>query len=318
MLIKLGNMPTLKIGSHKEGAERRDKNLSENNTRLDRETDKSAVTDNIKRVWHLRQECKRYSDDLTKLDRLSNLIVDDKYKTLFCYIPKIACSQWKSIFITLTGKVNSSRLSIEKVHDFRFNSVINLLSNYPYERRKRILKEYKKSMIVRNPLERLLSAYRNKIERKGKARQFQTIRETILERYRSNMTQEFLAKDDYNVTFFEFVKFVTDEDPENFNSHWKRYTTLCSPCIIKYDFIGKYESIYRDANFILRDLGAPPNIRFPQRSETYHTIETMNIFEKFYSQIPAEYITKLWNIYRPDYELFGYSLNDNFKLKTHS
>ncbi|OWF34694.1 Carbohydrate sulfotransferase 14 [Mizuhopecten yessoensis] len=117
-----------------------------------------------------------------------------------------------------------------------------------------------------------------------------------------------------DVTFFEFVQYLTDDKTERFDHHWEKYTTLCHPCIVKYDFIGKYETISRDADFILKDIEAPPEIRFPKRSERYSNVETIKTFNTYYSRIPAECIAKLWNIYRMDFELFGYSISDNFKM----
>ncbi|XP_021343958.1 carbohydrate sulfotransferase 11-like [Mizuhopecten yessoensis] len=274
-----------------------------------KDTFKSAESDNIKRVQHLRRECEHVSGDVGDLDHLQYLIVDEKYKMVFCYIPKISCSQWKTIFITLTGKVNASLLNFGNVHE-KYQSKMKFLKGYSAENQKRILTEYKKYIIVRNPLERILSAYRNKLM--GKV-PFRKTGKEIIKRYRSNATLKSLQNGD-DVTFFEFVQYLTDDKTERFDHHWEKYTTLCHPCIVKYDFIGKYETISRDADFILKDIEAPPEIRFPKRSERYSNVETIKTFNTYYSRIPAECIAKLWNIYRMDFELFGYSISDNFKM----
>ncbi|XP_060082230.1 carbohydrate sulfotransferase 11-like [Ylistrum balloti] len=222
---------------------------------------------------------------------------------VFCYIPKISCSQWKTLFITLTGKVNASLLNFGNVHT-RYRSKMTYLGEYSIEKRHSILQKYKKYIVVRNPFERLLSAFRNKFA--NKVNYYEPIAKKIIKQYRSNATKE---SDD--VTFFEFVQYITDGKTRYYDPHWNRYTTLCRPCFVKYDFVGKYETIARDAEFILRDFGAPPEIKFPKRSEKYQSVETIKTFNKYYSQIPAEYIAKLWNIYRLDFEAFGYSVSDN-------
>ncbi|XP_033745584.1 carbohydrate sulfotransferase 11-like [Pecten maximus] len=272
----------------------------------------TAEIDNMERVQHLHRECKHHHfGDETKLGHLQNFIVDEKYKLVFCYIPKIACSQWKTIFITLTGKVNASVLDFGNVHK-KYHSKMNFLSGYSLRERKFILEKYKKYVVVRNPFERLLSAYRNKFVGNGFS-EFREVGQEIIKRFRKNATLESLKKGD-DVTFLEFVQFLTDEETKYFDDHWKTYTAICHPCHVQYDFIGKYETISRDADFILRDIGAPPEIRFPKRSEKYSTLETLKTFETFYSQIPGEYIAKLYNNYEADFELFGYSLSDNFKV----
>jgi hypothetical protein len=39
---------------------------------------------------------------------LEHIIVDDRYKVLFCYIPKVACTNLKRVFLLLTGKMNAT------------------------------------------------------------------------------------------------------------------------------------------------------------------------------------------------------------------
>ncbi|KAI4888436.1 hypothetical protein NFI96_000753 [Prochilodus magdalenae] len=43
-------------------------------------------------------------------DQLSNLIVDDRHGIIYCYVPKVACTEWKSIMIFLSEslKVNGT------------------------------------------------------------------------------------------------------------------------------------------------------------------------------------------------------------------
>ncbi|XP_060082231.1 carbohydrate sulfotransferase 11-like [Ylistrum balloti] len=229
---------------------------------------------------------------------------------VFCYIPKISCTEWKTIFITLKGKVNSSLLDLGNVHR-KYQRHLSFLGSYSSRDQKRILENYKKYIVVRNPLERLLSAYRNKLAGRGfKDYTFQVEGKKIVNRYRINATRESL-KYGNDTTFLEFVKYITDKKTEHLNDHWDRYTTLCRPCLVKYDFIGKFETLSRDADYILRDIGAPTEVRFPSRSKKHNsTIETVKTVDKYYSQVPAEYIKKLWKSYRSDFDLFGYSLSD--------
>lgn len=299
-----------------QATSRSDNVLVERNLYTDKERNLPAEVENIGRTHHLRQHCKLDPDRRDNNNKyLDYLIVNEKYKTVFCYIPKISCSQWKTIFITLTGKVNSSKLNFGNVHT-TYQRTMNFLSNYPQKQRQRILQEYKKYMVVRNPLERLLSAYRNKLAGKGiRDISFREAGKLIVKRYRDNATEESLKYGD-DVTFLEFVRFLTDDRTKRFNDHWERYTTLCRPCHVNYDFVGKYETINRDADYILKDMGVPPNIRFPSRSEKYSTIETVKTFDKHYSQIPPEYIQKLYTVYQKDFDLFGYSLSDSLNISS--
>jgi hypothetical protein len=44
-------------------------------------------------------------------------------------------------------------------------------------------------------------------------------------------------------------------ETEGFNEHWALYASLCQPCLISYDFVGKYETLDDDIDYIMHDLG---------------------------------------------------------------
>ena len=56
---------------------------------------------------------------------LGHLIVNDKYKVIYCYIPKVACSQWKRVFLALENRTN--------VTDVHSESNFKFLQNYSDE-----------------------------------------------------------------------------------------------------------------------------------------------------------------------------------------
>ena len=62
--------------------------------------------------------------------------------------------------------------------------------------------------------------------------------------------------------FDEFLQYLVDPvRTEELNEHWARFAKLCRPCSIKYDFVGKYETINEDADNILRSVGAGHKVR---------------------------------------------------------
>ena len=76
-------------------------------------------------------------------------------------------------------------------------------------------------------------------------------------------------------TFDEFVEYLIDPATtryEPFNGHWRPQFDLCHPCAVRYDFIGHFETIGEDSEYILRRSRRPPAGRVPgprprQRSE---------------------------------------------------
>ena len=100
------------------------------------------------RQQRLRDYCEKHASSRIRSDRYHHpVIVNDEYKVIFCYIPKVACSQWKRVFLAL-----DNRTDVDNVHDnkhFKF-----LLYDYSDEDIKVRLKSYFKFLFVREPLDR--------------------------------------------------------------------------------------------------------------------------------------------------------------------
>ncbi|ELV10956.1 Carbohydrate sulfotransferase 8 [Tupaia chinensis] len=84
---------------------------------------------------------------------------------------------------------------------------------------------------------------------------------------------------------------------------------LCSPCLIDYDFVGKFESMEDDANFFLSLIRAPRNLTFP-RFKDRHSQEartTTRIARQYFSQLSALQRQRTYDFYYMDYLMFNYS-----------
>ena len=104
----------------------------------------------------IQEYCAEYGKDSTEKDLdFSNFIVLEKYKLVYCTVPKVACTVWKQILANLEGFNITSGVHKQTL------GKLKLLSNYPNEDRIKILKTYRKFMFVREPFERLLSAHKD-------------------------------------------------------------------------------------------------------------------------------------------------------------
>uniref|UniRef100_A0A8B9DPJ7 Carbohydrate sulfotransferase n=1 Tax=Anser cygnoides TaxID=8845 RepID=A0A8B9DPJ7_ANSCY len=158
---------------------------------------------------------------------LRHLLVSDKYRFLYCYVPKVACSNWKRILKVLDGALESVDVKLKMDHK---SDLVFLGDMKPDEINYR-LKNYYKFIFVRNPAERLLSAYRNKF---GEIKEYQLkYGVEIVRRYRKNGGKS--AGDD--VTFSEFLRYLLDEDVEKMNEHWMPIYNLCQPCAVSQVFL---------------------------------------------------------------------------------
>lgn len=148
-------------------------------------------------------------------------------------------------------------------------------------------RKYFKFMFIRSPVERLVSAYRNKIEHPitnvlSERSIWDDIRTTILQRYRevTSMIEPPFP------TFSEFVHFLSDSDPADMNEHYKPMTSLCQPCSVHYHYVGNFATLRRDADRILQHLHINSSW-FWDRGRHFSN-PTQNIVEKYYSQLATE------------------------------
>ena len=104
---------------------------------------------------------------------------------------------------------------------------------------------YYSFLFVRHPFERVLSAYRNKLQDPYNTQFQRAYGSQVLRMLRKNLT-DVEYKAGKNVTFSEFVEYIiTTHNKQGYaglNEHWNSVHQLCNPCRIKYDFCLLYTS----------------------------------------------------------------------------
>lgn len=231
---------------------------------------------------------------------LQHVLVNDQFGFLYCYVPKVACSNWKRVLKVLSGALDNVKVSIKMDHR---SDLVFLGSLKPAEIKYR-LKHYFKFMFVREPMARLLSAYRNKF---GEIESYQRkYGVEIIKRYRKGFVRDSKTAGD-DVTFDEFVRYLLDEDAERMNEHWMPMYNLCQPCAVSYDFIGSYENLERDAEYVLQRIKAPPSVHFPERQAWYKPI-TAETLHYYLCSLPQRLLKELLPKYILDFSLFAYPL----------
>ncbi|KAM9342971.1 carbohydrate sulfotransferase 11-like [Pholidichthys leucotaenia] len=238
---------------------------------------------------------------------LKHLIVDDKHKLLYCYVPKVACTNWKRILMVLTSDGRYTDPLAIPANEAHVAGNLRTLSEFSVTEINQRLRSYLKFIFVREPFERLVSAYRNKFTRRYNNAFHKRYGTKIIRRYRRNPKPEALQKGE-NVTFAEFVKYLVDpqtQREEPFNEHWERIHSLCHPCLIHYDVVGKYETLKTDAQAVLRLAGVEGMIQFPTSSKA--TTTDGHMVARYFKQISPFHQKKLVNLYRMDFMLFNYS-----------
>ncbi|XP_038627413.1 carbohydrate sulfotransferase 11-like [Tachyglossus aculeatus] len=259
--------------------------------------------------------CSRYTlkRRLLTPEDLRHLVVDDDHGLLYCYVPKVACTNWKRVMMVLTGQ-GKYRDPLEiPAHEAHVPANLRTLAEYSPAEINRRLRSYLKFLFVREPFERLVSAYRNKFTRSYNTAFHKRYGTKIIRRHRRQPSPEALARG-HDVRFEEFLYYLLDprtQQEEPFNEHWERAHSLCHPCIVHYDVVGKYETLAEDAAYILRLAGA--DVRFPASSKNAKT--TDNMAAHFFEGISPFYQRRLFNLYKMDFLLFNYSIPSYLRLR---
>ncbi|KAM9062093.1 carbohydrate sulfotransferase 8 [Sarcophilus harrisii] len=237
---------------------------------------------------------------------VSRIFVEDKYRVLYCEVPKAGCSNWKRVLMVLGGLASATRdIQHNTVH---YGNTLKRLDAFDRQGISHRLSTYTKMLFVREPFERLVSAFRDKFEHPN-SYYHPVFGKAILARYRENATREALRTGS-GVRFSEFSQYLLDvHRPVGMDIHWDHVNRLCSPCLIDYDFVGKFESMEEDANFFLRLVGAPRNLTFPSFKDRHSDEErtTTSIARRYFAQLSPLQRQRTYDFYYMDYLMFNYS-----------
>lgn len=202
------------------------------------------------------------------------------------------------------GKANTTEpLLIDSIEPHK-PDVFRRLDSYTKEEIRYRLDHYLKFVFVRNPFERLLSAYRDKLNPGNKYFQTEFGRK-IVRTYRLNASQESLLLG-HDVTFREFIQYLinfhSSDEKAVFNEHWRPVFDMCLPCVVRYDIVGKYETINDDAWLVLEKAGLGRRIQFPHVGNS----TTSSLLHTFMSQLTHQEVEMLYQIYENDFNFFGF------------
>ena len=281
--------------------------------------------------------CQTYHHDPSDIHRIlasndkakESLLVDEKHKILYCSTPKIAGTSWLRVFNFLTGKSksvdeNSGYKTVEVARKIR------RLGSYTPSEIDHILKNYTKFMFARHPFSRLLSAYNNKLAPNATDTQNmmvfrQGIGDIIQLMYHPcayKRKRKRLTECTYNVSFHDFVRYLIDPELEayQFNIHWRSNYETCKPCVIKYDIIGRYETLLDDAKYVLKATNLDHLVSFPSKGgdsvTSTHSSDENKLMAAF-KDVSLREIKSLVFLYKMDFLLFDYpvAFSEQFATK---
>ena len=169
------------------------------------------------------------------------------------------------------------------------SSLLN--TNLTDTQKKHRIRYYKKFMVVRHPLERLVSVFRDKLELPVDyklQRSFpQKVKIDILNiRRHLDYLRWKTAKGSINltVTFSEFIDYFIQQSPSDLNEHFRISLAICHPCAVQYSFYPNFRNLSTDIPTMIDQLGL--NSTYYQNGNL-HTADrqTHNFVSNYYSQL---------------------------------
>lgn len=223
------------------------------------------------------------------------------------FAPQHGCTNLKRLMLYTTGDIPLQTLDWPWVEDSVYlepalsrSSLLNA-SLTDMQRQNRI-KLYNKFMVVRNPLERLVSAFQDKM----KPPVSYTLRSIFPHKLKIELLQTHRRLDyarwkrvagSYNLslTFSNFIDYFIQANPSEINEHFKNSLAICHPCIVQYDFYPHFRNLSTDIPSIIDRFGLNPKY---YRNKSLHKDhdETNHLLGHYYSQLSHVQRVKLFAI----------------------
>uniref|UniRef100_A0A1B6L286 Carbohydrate sulfotransferase n=1 Tax=Graphocephala atropunctata TaxID=36148 RepID=A0A1B6L286_9HEMI len=309
---------------------------------------RQAETSNADRLLRVQTVCRKYNLGLYRdtsappafkhppTPQYSVFYIDLIHKVALCPVYKAASTSWLYNLCLLGGYQESQLAESNRTQQL---SVLarKVFPELDYPQAEEALQNSLKLLVVRHPFERLLSAYRDKLENTNVGREhgtehfYRKYGARIVAKYRrgGNLTRtsELLPPGSYywasdqplpsgvEPTFREFVRYLIDLDLLSYSDdHWIPVYLFCTPCLLRYDIIAKVETLQRDQVYTLRAANIDQLIRPRWQHRTVPAgTTTSDLARRYFSQLTTADVQKLYQKYQLDFELFGYKIDDYLK-----
>ncbi|XP_018023525.1 carbohydrate sulfotransferase 10 [Hyalella azteca] len=223
-------------------------------------------------------------------------LINREFKIVWCSIFKSASSSWFAYFLTLAGKNPNVRK----------NSEVELARKTAYPRPsmqdlQEVLNDpsYTSFVILREPFQRILSSYLDKIAGKEE-RYYHSVRCKMTKQKRRTSKPCF-------PTFPQYVDYILEQYAAGkmLDEHWQPYTLFCSLCQVNFTYVLAFENIAEEQNFLLNHVEGLQNYPLKHEHSSEHNYSAQ--VREHYSQLSRAQLDGLVDIYKDDFLISGHS-----------
>lgn len=231
---------------------------------------------------------------------IQRYLVNHRHKIIFCPIPKNACTLFKLMIVEHSDSQKHFQESCENIHSYTAKEGTGFgLDQLEHLRDQ----EFFKFVILRNPFERLVSAYLDKFVKPLELEPFaQAVVQDICQHL--NQPLDFQR----SITFRQFVDYLSNTEDGWMNEHWRPQYTFLANNLIDFDLIGQFEQLEQT----LEILEAKFNIQITRDPSEYHNkpeyrtfYQNFNHSREFHEMYPAQLrqlngLPSAANLYTPE------------------
>ncbi|KAG6929441.1 carbohydrate sulfotransferase 9-like [Chelydra serpentina] len=204
---------------------------------------------------------------------LSRIALSTKLAFLYCRVPAIGLESWERLLEVLEEKAD---VTLEvPVHQPQQHGLQKRLSEYNLTAMEAIRRSYTKVLFVRDPFQRLISAY-----------------------------MQGLAD---GLTFKEFIQSILNRGPQNASLEWTPLVSLCRPCLIQYDYVMMFGFLKREVHHLMHRMGLPVDVHLPEFTDSQIRSTYSWLSEQLFSELSLKERRQLAHFYHWDLAAFRFS-----------
>ena len=218
---------------------------------------------------------------------MSHLWYDDSTSSIYCSLPKVASTTMNQYFLLLNGLISEHNLSVARPPTSLLRKV-NKLSDLNNLEQIHHLNTYYLFTTIRNPLERLVSGYRDKLERVQIA-WYEGLQAEILERYRRRDYGTWIERNktyELRPTFRNFIQYFISNPPDLLDHHFRPFMDVCFPCTIRFNYYLHIESLDKDLTSIAKLMRWNISLNSLEHTVDHPEMSTSQFLTTYYVQLP--------------------------------
>lgn len=203
--------------------------------------------------------------------------VNETLKVVYCSIPKNACTLFKTMLVENSDLREQFHSSGENIHLFlnqriKETSAAHLLACLNSD-------EYFKFVVIRNPFNRIVSGYLDKIAKHTVPEAFA---QEVIEQVQTSLNEP--VDIEKSITFSQFVDYLIETPDALLNDHWRPQCNFLGT--VNFDLVGQFESLDTTTHALAKQFDMTIKTKVSNHITQYRTFDEAD--PGFCSMYPAQ------------------------------